>query len=59
MVDHEPRFMNTVDCGPVSLAIIFDIFNKLVCESNISVKTSSRTSIGTMFMNQDAMLLES
>ena len=30
MVDHEPRFTNAVDCGPISLVILFDIFNKLV-----------------------------
>ena len=30
MVKHEPRFTNAVDCGPVSLVILFDIFNKLV-----------------------------
>ena len=30
MLDHEPRFMNAVDCGPISIVILFDIFNKLV-----------------------------
>jgi hypothetical protein len=39
MVKHEPRFTNAVDCGPVSLVILFDIFNILVHDSNIPVKT--------------------
>jgi hypothetical protein len=39
MVKHEPRFTNAVDCGPVSLVILFDIFNKLVKETSILVKT--------------------
>ena len=39
MVKHEPRFTNAVDCGPVSLVILFDIFNKLVNENWILVQT--------------------
>ena len=39
MVDHEPRFTNDVDCGPISLVILFDIFNKLAKYSKILVKT--------------------
>ena len=37
MVKHEQRFTNAVDCGPISLSILFDIFNKLVHDSNIPV----------------------
>ena len=39
MVKHEPRFTNAVDCGPIYLAILFNLFNKLVYDSNIPVKT--------------------
>ena len=37
MMDHEPRFNEALDCAPISLAFIFDIFNKFVHETKLSV----------------------
>ena len=37
LVYHEPRFRNAVDCGTVSLVVLFDIFNNLVHVSKLSV----------------------
>ena len=37
MVDHEPRFRHANDCGPVSLVVLFDIFNKFVHGTKLTV----------------------